>query len=46
MISANKMLNNDLISVIIPTFGRSSYLIRALTSVLDQTYSNIEIIIV
>lgn len=36
----------DLISVIIPTYNRSSVLIRAIDSVLKQTYKNFELIIV
>lgn len=35
-----------LVSVIIPTFQRSEYLIRAIESVIKQTYENIEIIVV
>lgn len=38
--------NYPLVSVIIPTFQRPNYLERALTSVLKQTYPNLEIIIV
>lgn len=38
--------NNPLVSVIIPTYKRSDYLIRAIESVLRQTYSPIEIIVV
>lgn len=38
--------NQKLISIIIPTYGRSKYLIRAIESVLNQSYSNFEIIIV
>lgn len=34
------------VSVIIPTYKRSDYLIRAINSVLNQTYKNIEIIVV
>jgi glycosyltransferase involved in cell wall biosynthesis len=34
------------VSVIIPTFKRSEYLIRAIESVLNQDYHNIEIIVV
>ena len=37
---------SPLVSVIIPTYKRSDYLIRALNSVLMQSYSNIEIVIV
>ncbi|MFL2060978.1 glycosyltransferase family 2 protein [Marinilactibacillus psychrotolerans] len=43
MNSSNK---NPKVSVIIPTFKRSTYLKRAIDSVLSQTYSNIEIIVV
>ena len=35
-----------LISVIIPTYKRSKYITRAINSVLNQTYKNIEIIVV
>lgn len=35
-----------LISVIIPTFGRTEWLSRAIDSVINQTYDNIEIIVV
>lgn len=34
------------VSVIIPTFKRSEFLIRAIESIINQTYSNIEIIVV
>ena len=40
------MWNNNLVSVIIPTFNRSTYLSEAIDSVIDQTYQNIEIIVV
>src|SRR4030042_3601558 len=37
---------NDFISVIIPVFNRENELKRALTSVINQTYQNFEIIII
>lgn len=36
----------DKVSVIIPTYNRSDFIDKAINSVLNQTYSNIEIIIV
>lgn len=39
-------MTNPLISVIIPTFNRFDSLLHAVTSVVEQTYKNIEIIIV
>ena len=38
--------NTDLVSVIIPTYNRSRTILRAIKSVLNQTYKNIEVIIV
>lgn len=38
-------MNNHLVSVIIPTYKRSTFLERAIQSVLDQTYTNVEIIV-
>ncbi len=35
-----------LFSVIIPTYNRASYLMKTISSVLDQTYQNLELIIV
>ena len=40
------MKNNKKISVIIPTHNRSWYLRRAIQSVIDQDYKNIEIIVI
>lgn len=37
---------NKLVSVIVPTFNREDLIERALTSILNQTYTNIEIIVV
>lgn len=39
-------MNNPLVSIIIPTYARPTNLTRAIESVLSQTYSPIEIIIV
>ena len=36
----------DKVSVIIPTYNRFKYLLNAIKSVKQQTYSNIEIIVV
>jgi len=40
------MLVKDKVSVVIPTFDRPTFLSRAIDSVLNQTYKNIEIIVV
>lgn len=39
-------MQSSLISVVIPTYNRQNTIIRAVNSVLNQTYDNIEIIIV
>ena len=39
-------MEQPLVSVIIPTFSRSDNIVRAINSVLAQTYKNIEIIVV
>lgn len=41
-----KSSNNPLVSVIIPTYKRSEMLPRAVLSVLNQTYQNIQVIVV
>jgi glycosyltransferase involved in cell wall biosynthesis len=40
------MNSQPLVSVIIPTYGRTDYVVDALNSVVEQTYRNIEIIVV
>ncbi len=42
----NKDFGKPLISVIIPSYNRASCLERAITSVINQTYDNLEIIVV
>ncbi len=39
-------MKRDLVSVVIPTYGGSEYLKRAVDSVLSQTYKSIEVIVV
>ena len=39
-------MDKPLVSVIIPTYSRPEYIVRAIDSVLGQTYKNIEIIVV
>src|SRR3989338_9975584 len=40
------MVNNPLVSVVIPTYNGSRFIKETIQSVLDQTYTNIEAIIV
>lgn len=40
------MTNQPKVSVIIPTYKRAEFITRAISSVLNQTYNNIEIIVV
>lgn len=42
----SKVGNDPLISVIIPTYNRPDYLRRAIGSVLNQTYDNVELIVI
>ena len=37
---------NDLISIIVPSYNREHTILRALNSIINQTYTNIEIIVV
>lgn len=39
-------IQNDLVSIIIPTYGRSSTLTAAINSVLEQEHQNLEVIVV
>ena len=39
-------MNNPLVSIIIPTYNRPRYLQRAIGSTLNQTYKNLEIIVI
>jgi glycosyltransferase involved in cell wall biosynthesis len=39
-------MSNPLVSVIIPTYNRDTYLLEAITSVVGQTYTNIEILVI
>ena len=39
-------MNNPKISVIVPTYNREKYIVRAINSVLNQSYANFELIVV
>ncbi len=39
-------MKNPLVSVIIPTYNKKTYVVKAIDSVLNQTYKNIEIIVI
>ena len=39
-------MDNEKVSVIIPTYNRFKYLLNAIESVINQTYNNIEIIVI
>lgn len=41
-----KMINNELISVIVPIYNVEKYLEKCVNSILNQTYTNLEIILV
>ncbi len=40
------MDSNDLISIIVPSYNRENTILRTLNSVINQTYKNIEILVV
>lgn len=44
--SPPKLVENPLVSIIIPVFNGSNYLREAITSALEQTYSNIEVLVI
>ena len=41
-----KMKNNPLVSVVIPSFNHKDFVLKSIHSVLDQTYKNVELIVV
>ena len=42
----NKIINNSFFSIILPTYNREKLIIKAINSVVNQTYSNWELIII
>src|SRR5687768_6074318 len=46
MISEDLILDGPLVSVVIPTFNRAGTLERSIASVEDQSYRNIELLVV
>ena len=40
------MISTPLVSVITPVYNREKYLVRCIESILEQTYSNFEFIII
>ena len=40
------IFDNNKISIIIPTYNRENFIIKSLSSVLNQTYKNIEVLII
>jgi len=46
LIGTKIMLNSPLVSVIIPTYNRADIVKRAISSALNQTYQNLEIIVI
>ena len=42
----NSMQSNELITVIVPTYNVEQYIDQCLTSILEQTYKNLEIIVI
>jgi len=39
-------MSNELISIIVPVYNVEQYLIKCVDSIINQTYTNIEIILV
>ena len=45
-IQKNNFFLNDKISIIIPTYNRGDIIIKSINSVLEQTYNNLEVLII